>query len=115
MTANLDDFSRMGAFASQRKAVGKKIEWRDVDAETGEEIDYSADVLIIRLPFSILEKAYEKDSKGSYLIEACVRLGDGSQKFSYEQASDLSPPLAGALTSAIFEVNPISQGAKAKN
>lgn len=115
MTTNLDDFGRMGAFASKRKAVAKKIEWRDVDADTGEEVDYSADVLIIRLPFSILEKAYEKDSKGSYLIEACVRLGDGDQRFSYEQASDLSPPLAGALTSAIFEVNPISQGVKAKN
>lgn len=104
---NLKDLKSKGGFVSS-KPVEKKVVWtRKVD---GEEVSDEFTVLIKPMSYGDIERIFvdpkdQERSRTAAMISDCVLLADGKERLSYEDAYQLAPSLANALTKAINEVN----------
>lgn len=96
--------------------VKKTVSWTHPD-ENGNEINDVFDVHIRRLAYGMVESVLRPDGKSrsvtSQLISLAVLFGDGAdEQLSYDEAYQLEPGLAAALSIAVKEVNQLGPSAK---
>lgn len=104
---DLKQLKAKGAFVP-KAPIPKEIEWTHTDPETGEEVTDKFTVHVKKQSFGSIERLFmgEDDrSKSAAFIAQCIRLGDGQDEMSYEDAYQLDAGLAAALVKAINEVN----------
>lgn len=98
--------------------VKKSVSWKHPD-EGGKEVEDVFDVHIRRLAYGMVESILRPDSSGknrsvtSLLISSAVMFGeDADEQLSYDEAYQLEPGLAAALSIAVKEVNQLGPSAK---
>lgn len=99
---NLSELQVSGGFVDTTP-VKKEITWQKPG---GDPLTF--DVYVVRQPFGAVERAFDGEtdrSKGANMIQMCIRLGDGTEQLTYEQAYNLHTSLAWAFVAAINEVH----------
>lgn len=108
---DLRELKAKGGFVSA-EPVPKEVEWTHADPETGELVTDKFTVHIVKQSFGAVEKIALGDdhrSRSATFIAECIRLGDGSERMTYEDAYSLDPGLANVLFEAIKKVNRIGE------
>ncbi|MCY1282205.1 Phage tail assembly chaperone, TAC [compost metagenome] len=107
---NLDQLRAKGGIVESGQ-VKQSVEWTHVD-EAGETVTDKFDIFVKRLSYGVMEDALsaatpgQKRSLTAGLISAAVGFGeDGQEALSYDEALQLHPGLAKALSEAVREVN----------
>lgn len=98
-----------------RALVTKSVTWKHDDPDTGESHEDTFDIHVVKHSFGTIERLYSDGTdraKGAQFISQSVRLGDGKEQISYEDAFQLDPGLATLFIQAINEVNGTGGGAK---
>lgn len=109
---NLKELRERGGFVASAP-VPKEVEWKHTD-ETGEQVTDKFTVYVVKQSFGDVERLYVGGgdrSKAASFIEQCIRLGDGTERMSYDEAYQLDPGLAAVLVQAANEVNRTSKAA----
>lgn len=107
---NLKELKERGGFVSSA-LVKKEIVWKHA-AESGEEHTDTFTVFVRRQSFGSVERVFfgqADQSKAATLISESLRLGDGKERLSYEDAFQLDPSLAALFIAAINEVNGVGE------
>lgn len=102
---DLRELKAKGGFVSA-EPVPVEVTWKH-----GEDED-TFTVHVVKQSFGAVEKiALGKDdrSRSATFIAECIRLGDGSERMTYEDAYSLDPGLANVLFDAIKKVNRIGE------
>jgi hypothetical protein len=103
----IESLSKTGGLVSD-KPVKKHIKFK-IDGS-----EHEGDIYVSRVSIGVFEQIFLSDDKLSRTakaISAGIRLGDGSETLSFEQAYQLHPSLASAMLECFYEVN----GASEKN
>lgn len=103
---NLKELREKGGFVASAP-IPREVEWKHRD-EAGEEVTDKFTVHVVKQSFGDIERLYvgsDDRSKAATFIAQCIRLGDGTERLSYEDAYQLDPGLAAVLVQAANEVN----------
>ncbi len=105
---NLADLKGKGGFVSS-KPVKKEVVWkRKVD---GAEVEDSFTIHVRPMSYGDIERIFidpkdEDRSRTAALLSESVLLGDdGKERLTYQDAYQLAPSLAAALSKVVSEVN----------
>jgi hypothetical protein len=103
---NLKELRERGGFVASAP-IPRDVEWKHFD-EAGEEVTEKFIVHVAKQSFGDIERLYlgsDDRSKAATFISQCIRLGDGTERMTYEDAYQLDPGLAAVLVQAANEVN----------
>jgi hypothetical protein len=94
----------------QDAPIHKKITYSITDPESGELVDFEADIFVKEMSIGDYEKLYmsadDNRSRSAKIISEAVMLGKrGEERISFEVAYKLKRPLAEAMVAAFAEVN----------
>jgi hypothetical protein len=104
---DLRELKAKGGFVSA-EPVPVEVTWKH-----GKDTD-TFTVHVVKQSFGAMEGMFEAAtdrSRAATFIAACIRLGDGKERMSYDDAYALDPSLATVMVEAINKVN----GGKPKN
>jgi hypothetical protein len=110
---NLRELKAKGGFIDATP-VAKEVEWKHTD-DSGNEVTDKFTVHVVRLSFGDVERLFASGSdtsRAATFIERCIRLGDGTERLSYDDAYALDPGLASVLVQAVNEVNSTGRDAE---
>ena len=101
----IESLSQNGGIVSD-ELVQKTVKWKQDGG------DMSGEVFVKRLCIGDVERAQtiraaadDKQSYYAFILSTAIRLGDGSEQLTFEQAYKLSPQIAVAFHNAYVEVN----------
>lgn len=87
-----------------RQPVKKEIKWTTVDPETGDEIEYEADILLLKLGSGVLadiwgKKDPDREEVALWISKSLMLLNDKGKPelIAYDKAYQLDAPLRGAV------------------
>jgi hypothetical protein len=111
---DLRELKAKGGFVSA-EPVPREVEWKHNG--DGKEVTDKFTVHVVKQSFGAIEKLFsgtDDRSRSAAFISECIRLGDGTERMTYEDAYMLDPGLAAVLVGAINQVNGTGK-AKEKN
>lgn len=106
---NLAELKARGGFVSGA-LVKKEVSWTHMDPVSGDQITDTFTIHVRRLAYGDIERIFlggedGERSRSAAVIAARVLLGEkADERLSYEEAFQLEPSLAAALTDAIAKV-----------